>query len=80
MHGGEALSDGPTLRLVREERPRAEREIWTVADVCSFLSVSKTWVYERARKGSIPTRRLGARLRFDAEEIRAWWARQGERH
>ena len=74
------MTDGPALRLVREERPRAECEIWTVADVCSFLGMSKTWVYEAARKGIIPRRRLGARLRFDAEEIRAWWAQQGEGH
>lgn len=72
--------EAPRLRLVHAERARAEHEIWTVADVCSFLGMSKTWVYEAARKGLIPARRLGARLRFDAGEVRAWWARQGDRH
>ncbi|MBZ4402004.1 helix-turn-helix domain-containing protein [Myxococcus sp. AS-1-15] len=53
---------------------------WTVADVCAFLSVGKTWVYDRCAEnlpGGLPFKRIGSRLRFDSVEVRAWWRSQG---
>ncbi len=48
--------------------------LWTVEDLCRFLSVSKRWVHERTRRNAIPCYRLGTALRFNPEEIRRWIA------
>ncbi len=37
-----------------------------------MLGVPKTWVYEQARAGRIPTVELGRYRRFRAEAIEAW--------
>jgi excisionase family DNA binding protein len=49
--------------------------LWTVADVCRFLGVSKRWVHERTRLREIPCYRFGSLLRFDPQEITAWAAK-----
>lgn len=49
---------------------------WKVADVCRFLGMKKSWVYEQMAlnvPGGIPFKRLGSRVRFDAQEVRTWW-------
>lgn len=46
--------------------------LWDAKDVATFLKVSRSWVYERAQKGELPCRRIGALLRFEPEAIRAW--------
>ncbi len=56
-------------------RPGEARPLWTVGDLCRFLGVSKRWVHERTRRSEIPCYRLGALLRFDPEEVRAWAAK-----
>jgi len=50
------------------------RRLWTVADLCRFLGVSKRWVHERTRREEIPCYRLGTALRFEPQEIRRWIA------
>ncbi len=46
------------------------------AEVAVRLSVSRTWLYDAARKGEIPSIRLGGRrdgpLRFVPEDLRRW--------
>lgn len=37
-----------------------------------MLGVPKSWVYERARTGRIPTVRLGRYYRFRPEAIERW--------
>jgi excisionase family DNA binding protein len=53
------------------ERPEAP-EIMDVEELAVFLHVSPSTIYHRSRNGDIPTRRVGARLLFSREEIKAW--------
>ena len=52
-------------------RTLADR-LWKVGDVAEYLQVSTSWVYKQAEAGLLPTRRLGASLRFDPADIRAY--------
>jgi excisionase family DNA binding protein len=49
-------------------------------EVRQMLNVSRSWLYEAAHAGLIPSLRLGPQgpLRFDAEEIERWL--QGQRN
>ena len=49
-----------------------EHALRGVAWVAEFLNVSKSWVYQAAASGTLPSIRVGAALRFDPEAIRAW--------
>jgi hypothetical protein len=60
--------------LLRPGRPGRQESMLTAAEVAADLGVSRTWVYENAKKlGGI---RLGtgrrARLRFDRERVAEW--------
>lgn len=50
----------------------AETALLDVAWVAEYLGVSKSWVYQAAESGVLPCIKLGARLLFDAEVIKAW--------
>jgi excisionase family DNA binding protein len=63
-------SDDAPVRLNLES-------LWTVAEVASFLRVSRSWVYHRCEMGDLPCLRIGALVRFDPEQIRAF--ARGER-
>ncbi len=58
----------------------APEPLWTVEDVARFLGMSVRWVREQAAAPEGPDRipliRMGGRLRFEPEEVRAW-ARRG---
>ena len=45
---------------------------WKVADVAGYLQTSRSWVYEKAESGLLPSMRIGGLLRFNAEVVRAW--------
>lgn len=47
-------------------------EFMDVEELAAFLHVSSSTIYHRTRSGDIPTRRIGARLLFSKEEIKAW--------
>jgi len=49
-------------------------EFMDVEELAAFLHVSSSTIYHRTRSGDIPTRRIGARLLFSREEIKAWLA------
>lgn len=49
-----------------------ERKLMTVKQVMTFLSCSRTWVYDAAARGELPCLRLGSMLRFDPEQIDEW--------
>ena len=51
--------------------------LWTVNEVCTFLQVSKSWVYQRTAAGELPHVRIGGLLRFVPDQIRAL-ARDGK--
>lgn len=43
------------------------------AGVADLLGVPKTWVLAEARADRIPHIRLGRYVRFDPDELQAWW-------
>ena len=45
---------------------------WRVKEAARFLSCSISWIYKAAAKGEIPCIRIGAMLRFDPEQLRAF--------
>lgn len=51
---------------------RPEGALWDVSECAAFLGLSPSWVYKRAQAGELPAVRIGAALRFEPEEIRAW--------
>lgn len=51
--------------------------LWNVAQVATFLGMSRHWVYKAAERGALPSVRLGlgrnaGSLRFRPESIRAF--------
>jgi excisionase family DNA binding protein len=48
-------------------------------EVRELLNVSRSWLYEAANAGRIPSLRLGpgGPLRFDREQIEQWLSRDG---
>lgn len=38
-----------------------------------LLGVPKTWVYAEARRDRIPHVKFGRYVRFDGDELEAWW-------
>jgi|GraSoi2013_100cm_1033763.scaffolds.fasta_scaffold87902_2 excisionase family DNA binding protein len=67
MDANDAKRERPTTAASSEESG-----LWAVADVATFLRVSKSWVYQAAASGTLPCIRLGALLRFEADTLRAW--------
>lgn len=41
-----------------------------------LLGVPKSWVLAEARADRIPHVRLGRYVRFEPDELRAWWAKR----
>ena len=48
-----------------------ESKLLTVQQLSQLLNVPESWIYERTRQGqkAIPFIKLGAYVRFDAEEV-----------
>ena len=48
-----------------------EQKLVTVKELSALLNVPVSWIYERTRQGqaAIPFVRLGAYVRFDADEV-----------
>jgi excisionase family DNA binding protein len=53
------------------EAPDTTDRLWDAKDVARYLSVSRSWVYQRAEDGTLPCLRIGALLRFDPAAIQA---------
>ena len=49
---------------------------WTVKQVCEFVGVGKNWVYNKAKEGILPHRKVGRKVVFFGAEIRAWLNQQ----
>jgi excisionase family DNA binding protein len=45
--------------------------LWTAIDVANYFRASRSWVYEKASSGAIPSIQLGGLLRFDPQTIQA---------
>jgi excisionase family DNA binding protein len=50
--------------------------ILTVAEAASLLRLHSRTVYEKVERGEMPHRRLGRSIRFDRDELEAWFAEQ----
>ena len=67
MHGAEGLPAVP---------PRSHSSDCCLVDATAageLLGVPASWVLAQARAGRIPHVRLGRYVRFEPEELRAWW-------
>lgn len=51
--------------------PAAEG-LWTAVDVARYLKASRSWVYQKAEAGLLPSLRIGGLLRFEPEAVRAY--------
>ncbi len=56
---------------------KPSEELWDARDVARHLKMSRAWVYQATASGVLPCVRLGSRVRFHPEVIRAWL--RGER-
>ena len=64
----------PATLTEREAAPALDR-LMAAAEVAAVLGVPRSFVYSLARRGGIPTVRLGGRyVRFRADAIRDWIA------
>jgi predicted DNA-binding transcriptional regulator AlpA len=52
--------------------PPPEECLWTVNDVCRYLQASRSWVYQQAAAGVVPSLRITGFLRFEPAKVRAW--------
>lgn len=46
--------------------------LWDANDVARFLKVSRSWVYQKAESGELPSLKIGGLLRFNPAVIRRW--------
>jgi excisionase family DNA binding protein len=56
------------------ERPNGPVPLLDAAGAAELLNVPKSWVLAEARADRIPHVRLGKYVRFEEDELRAWWA------
>ena len=49
-----------------------EEALWDARDVAAYLKTSRSWVYQRAEAGLLPSLRVGGLRRFEPAVIRAW--------
>lgn len=52
--------------------PMGIEQLWTVHEVAAYLKTSTSFVYKASAAGLLPTIRIGALVRFDPSEIRAF--------
>ena len=53
--------------------------LWTTDQVARYLAMSKSWVYQNAADGTLPSLNIGGARRFDPTEIKAWARGEGPR-
>lgn len=52
-----------------------DQRLWSVGDVARYLGVPITTLYQwRSRGYGPPGRRVGRYVRYDADEVRSWFA------
>jgi excisionase family DNA binding protein len=57
--------------LIPMPHPPTEN-LWTWRELAAYLNVSKSWVYEKAAAGILPSLKVCGALRFDPAAIRTW--------
>ncbi len=48
-------------------------QLVNIREMARILNLKESWLYERTRKGAIPCVRLGKYLRFDPQEVLAFF-------
>ena len=58
----------------------SSRNLVTVKEMAERLSVPESWIYQRTRLGqkAIPHLRLGKYIRFDPDEVMAFFREHGD--
>ena len=56
------------------------RRLVDASSIAKSFGMSPTWFLTRAREKRIPHVRMGKYVRFDPEDVRAFFARQADRH
>jgi excisionase family DNA binding protein len=46
--------------------------LWDANDVATYLKASRSWVYQKAEAGLLPSLRIGGLLRFEPGVVREW--------
>ena len=49
-----------------------EKRLLSIAEASYFLGISKSFLYQLAASGEIPSLRFGRAVRFDLKELNAW--------
>ena len=57
---------------IEQARNALGDDLWDARDVARYLKASRSWVYQRAEAGLLPSLRIGGLLRFEPETVRAW--------
>ena len=65
------MATDPALAIPAEQ-------LWTVREAADFLRLGRNAIYEMAKRGELPSVRIGSRVRFIPSEVRAWLQRQRE--
>jgi excisionase family DNA binding protein len=66
----------PTTVLSLQECLAEYRRALTVKDISDLFSIDDETVYEQAKKGTIPSFRIGTAVRFDPKAISDWLKQQ----
>jgi len=51
---------------------RRRRSAWTAEELAEVLSLSRKHIYKMAKKGRMPSMRIGGAIRFDPHATAAW--------
>src|SRR4051812_3213132 len=70
--GRRTRSDDPANGDRRRSMPGSAEPLWTVAEVATYLQVSRSWVYHQSECGLLPSLRIGGLLRFSPAAVRAY--------
>ena len=60
------------MSATRPDAAPAAGTLWTPAEVANYLRVSRSWVYQKAEAGLLPSLRFGGCLRFDPAAVQAY--------
>lgn len=52
--------------------PGPWESLWDANDVAHYCKASRSWVYQQAEAGLLPSLRIGGLLRFNPEAVRTW--------
>jgi len=66
-------SPTPSIPSTIPDILRARRKATGVEDLANLLDVSKQYLYDQAKRGTIPAAKLPGMVRFDPVLVADWW-------